>query len=130
MHDERQIRRVINGLDVRRQPAPQFSHPRGSGGGDDELEVGQARLQRAQQLQANADFTHADSVQPDDRTLAQGGFDLRAIEGKALAITEAPVAAPPHFHEMPRLAQPEKQDEQNIIRDSHPLPEKNQPQQY
>src|SRR5262249_15043767 len=105
------IDRVIDLLDVRRKLPIQFAHAGGSRGRDDDLQIRQARFERADQLRADVDFADADGMNPEDVPIGDRLLDLRAEAAKALAEPFAPLAATKQFQEVIRRSEPEKERE-------------------
>ena len=113
------VNRVVDLADMVGQLAVQFAHPGGGRRRNDDLEIRQARLQRANQLRADIDFAHADSVHPDRVPIGDGLLEFRAVLPKALAKTLPPIAAPPHSHKVVRRGQDKADREQYVVKSSH-----------
>jgi hypothetical protein len=113
------VKGIVNFADVRRQPAAQFGHAGRRGGGNDDFEVGHARLQGADELRAEVDFADADGMQPDDLAVGQRLLEIPVVIAKPLEKTGKPVAAPPHPQEIIRRGQHEKNREQNVVKRAH-----------
>src|SRR5205807_3209503 len=110
---------IVNLLDVRRQLAPEFAHAGRSSGGDEDLEVGHARLQRADELGADVDLADAHRVHPQDVTVGERLPEPGVVAAEPLAKTAAPVAAPPHFQKVIRRRDAEENREQNVVKGTH-----------
>lgn len=110
---------IVNFDDVRGQMMAQFGHPGGCGGGHDDGDIGQARLQCADELRAEIDFADADGVEPDDVTVRDRLHEVCIKTAEALKKTGKPAATPPHSHEVIRRRQHEKNREQNVVKCSH-----------
>ena len=91
------INRIINFFDVMGQLPVEFRHPGGGGGGNNDLEIGQPCLDRADQLGGDIDLAHTDRVDPENVTVGNGLLDLRAIPPKTLGKSALPVPPSPHF---------------------------------
>ena len=68
------IDRIINRADLGREFFSQLPHPRCGGRGDNQLDVGQSRLENLDELHADIRLSDTDSVQPDDVPVADGLF--------------------------------------------------------
>ena len=66
-------------------------HARGGGRGDDDLQVGQPRLQRLDEMRADVDFTDADRVHPERVAVGDGLLEFGVVPAESLA--EAPAEA-------------------------------------
>ena len=108
------VNRIINFADVRGQLALQLAHAGGGGGGDDDLEVGQARFQRADELRADVHLADADGVHPEHVAVGDGLLELGVENAEALPETGLPLAPPPHPQEIIRRRQHEKDAEKKF----------------
>ena len=91
------VDRIINLLDVRGKLSSQLTHSSGSRGGDDNLEVGQARFQRANELGADIHFADAHGMDPKHVPVGDCLFYLGTEAAKALLQSIPPTAAPKHL---------------------------------
>ena len=90
------IHRVVNLANVGGEFFVQLAHPRGGGGGDDQLKIGQARLKNLDKLHANVHLSDTDRMQPDDVPVADGLLELGGIPAQPLAETLPPPATASH----------------------------------
>src|SRR4051812_33890550 len=58
-------------------------------------------------------------MKPDDVSVREGLFDFTIVIAEPLRETGTPAPAAPHFQEVIRRAQPETNQEQNIINKAH-----------
>ena len=72
----------------------------GGGGGNHNLEVGQARLQCADQLGAKIDLPHTDGVHPKHVPVGDGLLEFGVVPAQPLDKTRPPVAPPSHSPEV------------------------------
>ena len=79
------VNRIINLLDVGRELALQFRHPSAGRSGYNYLEVGQAWLQRADELGGDIHFANADRVNPEHVPIGHRLFDFGTETPEALA---------------------------------------------
>src|SRR5882762_5445153 len=117
------ITALINGIidfaDVVRQLLLQTLHAGGRGGGNDNLKVGQARLERANKLRANVDFAHTHRMHPDRVPISDGLLELGVVSAETLAKTPLPIAAAQHAREIIWRGQQEEDREQDVVKKTH-----------
>ena len=99
------VDRIVDLADVVGQLPPQFAHAGRGGGGDDDLEVGQARFQRADELGAEVDLADADGVHPERVAVGDGLLEFGVVFAEPLGEARLPIAAPPHSQEVVRRRQ-------------------------
>jgi len=74
----------------------QHAHPRGGGGGDNQLDIGQTRLKSLDNLHAEVHLADTDRMQPDDVPVADGLLELGGITAQPLPETLPPPPAASH----------------------------------
>ena len=115
------VDRIVNLLDARRQFSLQFAHAGRGGGGDDDFDVGHARLQCADELCANIHFPDTHGVHPEHMTVGQRLLESGVETAEPLAKAAPPVAAPPHFQKVVRRGETEENRKQNVVKGAHGL---------
>ena len=101
-HATAPVNRVVDFADVRRQFALQFTHARSRRRRDDNLEVGEPRFERANELRASVNFTDAHGMGPKHVTIGDGLLEFAVVIPEALAEAALPIAAPSHPHKIVR----------------------------
>ena len=97
----------------------QLGHPRGGGGRDDDLEIGQPLLEDIDQLRGHVDFPDTYRVNPEHVPIRHGLLDLGTEPPETLPEPFLPVAPPPHFQKIKGRAQTERDNEQNVVEQPH-----------
>jgi hypothetical protein len=113
------VNRVIDFSDMIGQLFIQFTHPCGRGCGDDDLEVGHALLENADDLRADIDLADADGVHPNDISVGKRLFDFAIVDSESFEEAAHPIPAPPHAPEIIWRCQPEKKREQYVVKGAH-----------